>query len=159
MADEGQENLQEACPDEGDRPEVEDWVLTAWRAWCRGTQQWAELAKLTGKDWRTVRKHVEAFSKVCRVAEESGSIDALGEYIGHLREALTAAWHIYNKQSSNDNAKLGAIKQVSDLSEKIAAALGVVTERKATQHSGDGGGPIRIAFDIEDDGNSNRESE
>jgi hypothetical protein len=150
MADDGQENLDQPAPDynlSADGDGAEDWVLRAWQLWLRGVREWTKLGEQVGKDRKTVKRHLEKFSHAVQEALLANGMDALAEYVGTLREALTATWALY-ANTDQDNVKLGCLKTVSDLAEQIAAALGVVTERKALDVKQD----VSIDFGISEDG-------
>jgi len=87
-----------------------------------------------------------------RAAIDSGDVDALAEYVDGLQEDLQESDQVV-RETKVDAVKVGALKHRSDIREKVAAALGVVTRREGREHSGriiihqfgeaDGGGGLR----------------
>ena len=71
-------------------------------------------------------------------AIDQGGVEALSEYVQGLREDLSAQMLTANRGDlePTDNIRVTARIQVSKLREQIAAACGVVTERKGVEQSG-----------------------
>lgn len=114
----------------------DDWRHLAWRAWLHGVRNYAALGRQFDKEWRTVKRAIIAQSQAVRDAIDSGEVEALAEYVDGLHEDLSEADGLFRSSAIQDNAKLGALKHRSDLREKIAAAMGVVTRRRGVEHAG-----------------------
>jgi hypothetical protein len=133
-----------------------EWVETAWRLHLR-TPNWSEIARqLSRRDPETgapkygkvinresVAHWVPLFTEVVRAALDTSADDALVEYLSELQEVKQAAWAMH-QTGDNSNAKTGALRVVLETLEKIAAARGVVTQRKAEQITGKDGGPVQV---------------
>lgn len=119
----------------------EGWVLLAWRAWLHGARNWTALGKQFGKKRDTVRVRVTEYSKQVAAAYAEGSVDALSEYVEGLYEDLRDADTLH-REARNENIKLGAVNRRTETRKLIAAAKGVVTERKAHELTGTDGAPI-----------------
>jgi hypothetical protein len=125
----------------------QSWEYLAWRMWCAGTRNLSAIARslqemeAAGRidnsphDHRNVKRAIQRESKLAREALDGDETDALMEYIAGLEEQFGEADRLM-RTGDNDNAKLGGLKVKVDLLAKLAAAKGVVTERKAEQHSG-----------------------
>lgn len=122
----------------------------AWKLRLRGVSYEA-IGKQFGKDRDTVRRQVKAHSEALAAARRDGSEDPLESYISGLQEDLQTAVNMAQETGEGTNlaARVGAHKQVTAIRQLIAAALGVVTERKAQEVTGRDGAPlvVRIAED------------
>lgn len=134
--------------------EGETWEAAAWLLWTSGgvkqLKQIRDALKSqfadAPKDIRTVRAGIERLSQAVHTAQANGLLNANSEYITSLESALQEAWKVY-RTGDNDNARIAALKLVVDLLEKIAAAKGVVTQRKSAEVSGPDGGPVRMSVE------------
>ena len=127
--------------------EGEPWHHSSWHDYCRGKRNISELAKKYGVRWNTMKANIVRMAERARVAVESGAVDALGEYVSGLEADLEYAHDIMH-HARNDSARVGALKHIADLREKLAAARGVVTKRQATEVSGPAGKPVEVAHEI-----------
>jgi len=84
-------------------------------------------------------------SKIARAALDIDETDALMEYIAGLEEQFGEADRLM-RTGDNDNAKLGGLKVKVDLLAKLAAAKGVVTERKAATIDGELTGLLQVTI-------------
>lgn len=104
------------------------------------------------RDWRTVRVNVSKYSKLVADAYRRGDVDALADYLEGLqddkRAQLEAAAKAQTLFVTKDGevvtepdwrTRVAARKEVTAIREKIAAAQGVVTERKGTDLNVSGG--------------------
>lgn len=127
-----------------DKQEAEPWQHESWHDYCRGKRNISELAKRYGVRWNTMQANIKRMAERARVAIESGAVDAMGEYVAGMEADLEYAHEILYG-AKNDSARVGALKHIADLREKLAAARGVVTKRQATEVSGPAGGPVQFA--------------
>lgn len=109
-------------------PEDGEWVGLAWAAWCAGERNLAALGKQFRKSPKTVKANLIKYSAAR--AAETQSVDATTEYLDGLEHDMREALRTY-RTAENPNAKVGALKHATSCREKLAAAKGVVTERKS----------------------------
>ena len=128
-----------------------EWVGQAWALWCAGERNLHALGRQFGKDPQTVKKHLRRYSEAR--AAETADVDATGEYLDGLQHDLREALRTY-RDATNPNAKVGALKHATTIREKLAAARGVVTERKATELTGAGGGAVQVEQRLTLDGDA-----
>jgi hypothetical protein len=122
---------------------AETWAYEAWRLWCAGNRNKsaihralrAKYGEAIPSDGNCITRAIARESKIARAALDIDETDALTEYIGGLEEQFGEADKIL-RNARNENARCGALKLKVDLLAKLAAAKGVVTERKAQEHSG-----------------------
>jgi len=110
-----------------------EWIGLAWAAYVSGEATITALANQFGKSWATMKRALKKHS-AARAAELS-VFNADAEYIDGLRHDLRRAEQIA-REAENPNARVGALKVCVQIREKLAAALGVVTERVALEHTG-----------------------
>ena len=134
---------------EGNRGEtaVPAWVPNAWEMRIVGMQSWENIGAAVGHKWDTVKRWVTAYSQMLgEVADNEPVIHARAEYVASLqrikRQAEEVVLAAAGKQDAQGNlvgaqpfAKIGALNTKLRASEKLAAAKGVVTERKGTELS------------------------
>jgi hypothetical protein len=119
------------------------WGYQAWRLWCAGNRNKSAIFRTLKAQYGDampkwddcITKALARESKIARAALDIDETDALMEYIAGLEEQFGEADRLM-RTGDNDNAKLGGLKVKVDLLAKLAAAKGVVTERKAQEHSG-----------------------
>ena len=117
-----------------------EWVGLAWAAWCAGERNLTALGKQFGKHPDTVKANLIKYSAAR--AAETQSVDATTEYLDGLEHDMREALRTY-RTAENPNAKVGALKHATSCREKLAAAKGVVTERKSVAVGQDAGlGPV-----------------
>lgn len=126
-----------------------EWVGLAWADWCSGEQNLSELGRRYGVKGETVKSNLRKYS-AARAAEVS-DVDPTAEYLDGLQHDLREALRTY-RDSDNPNAKVGALKLAETIRKDMAAARGVVTERKAHELTGAGGGPVQVEVDVPPDG-------
>lgn len=105
-----------------------EWVGQAWALWVAGERNLTALGKQFGKKRETVKANLAKYS-AARAAEVA-STDATAEYLDGLEHDMREALRTY-RTAENPNAKVGALKHATSCREKLAAAKGVVTERKS----------------------------
>lgn len=126
-------------------PEDGEWVGLAWAAWCAGERNLTALGKQFRKSPKTVKANLIKYSAAR--AAETQSVDATAEYIDGLEHDMREALRTY-RTAENPNAKVGALKHATSCREKLAAAKGVVTERKSVALGQDPAlGPIEHWWD------------
>ena len=114
-------------------PEDGEWVGLAWAAWCAGERNLTALGKQFRKSPKTVKANLIKYSAAR--AAETQSVDATTEYLDGLEHDMREALRTY-RTAENPNAKVGALKHATACREKLAAAKGVVTERKGVDLTG-----------------------
>jgi hypothetical protein len=136
-----------------------EWVGLAWAAWCAGERNITSLGKTFGKAPATVKGNLQKYARAR--AAEVGDVDPTAEYLDGLQHDLREALRTY-RESGNPNAKVGALKLASQIRKDMAAARGVVTERRSQEITGADGSPVQIviaAFEEEHNGGSGTDSD
>lgn len=131
------------------------WETAAWLLWTSaGERSYTAIRDALKTQYadvpvqgRTVKKAIDDISQSVALAMSEGLLSAAGEYIASLEAALKEAWKLY-RTSDNSSASVAALKLVVDLLEKIAAAKGVVTQRKAEELTGKDGGPVQTQAEV-----------
>ena len=126
-----------------------EWVGLAWAAWCAGERNLTGLGKSFGKSPAAVKRNLQKYA-AARAAEVS-DVDPTAEYLDGLQHDLREALRTY-RESENPNAKVGALKLAAQIRKDMAAARGVVTERKAHELTGPEGTPVQIVIAPYEDG-------
>jgi len=127
---------------------AETWQYKAWRLWCAGNRNklaihralQAEYPDLP-KDPQCITRAIKRESKIARTELDNRGVDPLSEYIAGLEEDFGEADRLL-RSGDNANARLGGLKLKVTLRQLIAAAKGVVTERKAEEITGANGEPL-----------------
>ena len=114
-------------------PGESGWVGEAWREHLNGASIQG-LADKHGRSWACVRDNLQKYA-ANRAAEIGKGIDPTAAYIEGLRGDLEDANELIG-QCRQDTAKIGALKLRTEIRKLIAAAQGVVTERKGVEHAG-----------------------
>ncbi len=122
-----------------------EWVGFAWKLRLRGVS-YESIGQQLGKDRDTVRRNLKAYSEALSAARADGGEDPLEAYLSGLAEDLVAAVNLAQERGEGTNlaARVGAHKLVVDIRQKIAAALGVVVDRKGHEVTGPGGAAIHV---------------
>jgi hypothetical protein len=121
---------------------VAEWAMQAYTAHVGRGQTIAALAREFGVDWETVKRNVEKVHVAVCAAENSDTVDARAKHEARLREVLKCLWQDYTR-ADNQAARASALKTIADVSEKLAACQGVVTQRAAHEVTGKDGGPVQ----------------
>ena len=146
--------LGQLAPQTEEQDGHEQCRVEAWRLYCEGIYTYRAIARGVNDktnhdhDHHWVKRNLERYSQVIAEIVDNGAIDARAEYLEGLRRDLVAqAAHEHNPET--DPAKITARKAITEIRQKIAAARGVVTERKATTlQGGDADAPaLRITFE------------
>ena len=115
------------------------------------------IARQFGADARTVARRVRKFAEAEAGLREEGA-PQLQTYIDRLQRELAHARDLHAKCSrevpaqnggtrvSDPSNALGAAKLVASLSEKLAAAQGVITRREGVEMTGKDGEPVAVEF-------------
>jgi hypothetical protein len=121
--------------------EPEGWQELVWRAYCKGNRRTGTLRKVSEanggpRSWHTVDLFIRKQLKALAIA--SSAEDERVAYEQGLEADLEDGDAILNRAVSenNVNGQVGALRAKMEAREKLAASRGVVTERKAEQHSG-----------------------
>ena len=122
------------------------WAFDAYCANVGRGETLTSLARLYGVQWRTVKRNVEAVHAMVLAIERSDAIDAHARHVARLAEVLRAAWRDHD--GAEDGQRAAFLRVALDAGEKLAAAAGVVTERKSTQVTGADGGPVKVEIVI-----------
>lgn len=112
-----------------------EWAQAAYTAHVGRGQTISALAREFGVDWETVKRNVEKMHVAVCAAENSDTVDARAKHEARLREVLKCLWQDYAR-ADNQNARAAGLKSIADVSEKLAACQGVVTQRAAMEHGG-----------------------
>lgn len=134
MAINNAENMDEMVSADGGIPGLPDWAFVAYKARCYRGQSIAELARRYGVAWKTVKLAVEKVHALVMAVENSDIISEKDKYVCGLKETLACLWKLY-AAATHDSAKVGCLKQIAQILQQIAAAEGVVTERRAEEHT------------------------
>lgn len=117
-------------------------VACAWQLLAEGVYTWRGLARgvneRTGHthDHKWAQRAIRAHSKLMAEAMADPLIDHRAKYIQGLHVDLAALAVVANNPKTKDGDRIAARKAMVDIREKIAAACGVVTQRKGEEHSG-----------------------
>ena len=146
---EGEEDLPSNGGTDGGRV-VPKWVPKAWEMRIVGMQSWESIGAAVGHKWDTVKRWVIAYSRALgEVADEEDTIHARAEYISSLQRIKQRTESVVlreeraaNPDTATDHIRYNPLSEIGALNtqlkacEKLAAAKGVVTERKAQELSG-----------------------
>jgi transposase-like protein len=106
------------------------WAESAWRLYARGQRNWSALGRQFGVDDKQVKRWVMRFGQAVAAARRAEGSDPNAEYEAALEEILGQAWADHVNPVSA--AQVGALRIAMEALEKLAAARGVTTDRKAT---------------------------
>lgn len=136
----------------------EPWVVDAWKLRTEGVLDWHAIGRQVDKDFRTVRKHVIAYSQTLAKLLSGEEVNPLAEYIQgnygdmqhQARLALKAERGVASSPESPFTVEpelrtaVAARKEVSELRKRIAGACGVSTEKTTQVNTGPDGGPQQL---------------
>jgi len=128
--------LIEQVTSDGGIPGLPEWAFTAYKAHTHRGQSITSLANSYNVCWRTMRCNVDKVHALVQAVENSDIIPACDKYIAGLRETIACLWRDY-QTATHDSARVGCLKLISQVLEQIAAAEGVVTQRKAAEVRGE----------------------
>jgi len=120
-----------------------EWAMQAYTAHVGRGQPINALAREFGLDWSTVKRNIEKVHLAVCAAENSDTVDARAKHEARLREVLKCLWQDYTR-ADNQAARASLLKTIADVSEKLAACQGVVTQRAAHEVTGKDGGPVQV---------------
>ena len=121
---------------------ADKWVVDAWNLWVGGLRSWSAIGRQVGHTAPTVRKHVGRYSETLAALLNGSEANPLAEYLQGLLQDLqhqttlagTAVRVAYVKGERliepDHLTRSRARKEVTNIRQLIAAAQGVVTERK-----------------------------
>ena len=112
-----------------------EWVHDAWRDWVNGERNWSSLAARYKRDRRTVKANVIRYSRALAADLDKGP-SPLAAYIAGLEADLELARKVAGDTKVAQQSRNAALKHVTDIREKLAAAYGIVTKREGREHSG-----------------------
>lgn len=137
------------------------WVVKAFGLWANGMKNWCQIAREVGHDRETVKRNVVRYADTLAVLLDGGEVNPLAEYLQglyhdlaeQLKLAETAVKPIATRSGLVDvvdyRARSQARKEATAIRESIAAAQGVVTERKSMALTGPDGGAIQVETRLE----------
>ncbi|NMC35308.1 MAG: hypothetical protein GYA36_23050 [Veillonellaceae bacterium] len=120
-----------------------EWAMQAYTAHVGRGQPINALAREFGLDWSTVKRNIEKVHLAVCAAENSDTVDARAKHEARLREVLKCLWQDYTR-ADNQATRAQLLKSIADVSEKLAACQGVVTQRAAHEVTGKDGGPVQV---------------
>jgi len=139
-----QESASKTWPKWGKYDPAPTHVLKAVSLYLNGTDNMAQIARVLGADPRMdahkVRRDIDRY-----LATTRGDPDIEHERktaIAKWRYQEQEAWAEYRRQEANGNVRLGLLKLLAELAEKIAGAEGVVTKREGVLHGQDPDNPL-----------------
>jgi len=118
-------------------------IAEAWRLLSEGVYTFRAIARgvreKTGctHDDKWVKRALVKHGQLVSETIESGAIDSRAKYLQAIYARRAAAARIVNKDNTLDSARVAALKVMVDCDEKIAAAEGVVTQRRAEEVRGE----------------------
>ena len=126
-----------------------EWVRDAWRDWVNGERNWSALARRYGRERRTIKANVIRYSRALAADLDKGP-DPLAAYVAGLEADLELARKVAGDVKVAQQSRNAALKHVTDIREKLAAAYGIITKREGREHSGRMG--VDVGFsDMSDD--------
>ena len=122
----------------GGYPDVPEWAFKAWRLNLSGVSNWDGIARQVGvlkqngrPDGEKVKRYVTKLKRFQAQLRKGEDLEeATEDYIEGKTMDLRDADKLV-RNADNDNAKVSALKTRTAIRDSIAAARGVVTERKA----------------------------
>lgn len=136
------ETLRRNAPKEDTGVKHEACVAEAWRLLSEGVYTFRAIARGVNEktgcshthEW--VKRALIRHSKLIEETMESGAIDSRAKYLSALYQRRASAARIANNAGARDADRLAALRIMLECDEKVAAAEGVVTQRRAEEHSG-----------------------
>lgn len=156
MPDTAADNLPQTAP--ADPPEDTNpdgkhgaCVAEAWDLLAQGVYTWRAIARgvnaKTGcsHDHKWAQRAIRTHSQLVAEAMNDPAIDHRAKYIQGLHADL-AAFAVIANAGAKDSDRVAARRSMVDIREKIAAACGVVTQRRGEEVSGANGGPLQVVI-------------
>jgi len=109
------------------------WIEKGWALHCMGAD-WSTIARQFHVDRSTAKSRVLEYGATLEIVAPEESAADLDQYLGRLQLIMAKAWETV--ETAGGNVCVGALRVAMDAAEKIAAARGVVTERKGMAVSG-----------------------
>jgi hypothetical protein len=113
---------------------LQSWAYDAYTAHVAECRAIRALADEYGVSEATVRRNIDAVHVAVLAVENSDTIDALAKHKARLQKIIRAAWQ--DHAAADEGQKSAYLRIAIDASEKLAAAEGVVTDRKGLDVSG-----------------------
>jgi hypothetical protein len=129
----------------------EDCMAEAWRLMSEGVFTYRAIAR--GVNEKTGCKHTHEwvkaalarYSKLVGETVDDGALDHRAKYLQGLHADLSAQARIANDPDAANFEKIAARKAMTEIRQKIAAASGVITERKGVALGQDETkGPVQV---------------
>jgi hypothetical protein len=117
------------CPRFSNGKPLQAWAFEAYTLHVGRGQSVLSLAKQYGVEWRVVRRNIDAAHAAVCEANDSDALPALEKHKARLLEVLKSAYQDYAR--ADNEKRPGFLRIILDTSEKLAAAEGVVTDRKS----------------------------
>lgn len=111
------------------------WAYEAYTAHVGECRAIRSLADEYDVSEATIRRNVDAVHVAVLAVENSDTIDALAKHRARLQKIIRAAWQ--DHAAAHEKHKSSYLRIAMDASEKLAAAEGVVTDRKGLDVSGE----------------------
>lgn len=142
-------------------------IVRAWQLYCEGEDNWAAIARALEYDGegKKVKRDVVRYSKLVASVGGDDSADALGEAVGKLQRNERELWRVHDDAQELDKKRptpkglrlrLWALKQIADVTIRMAALRGVLTERGEVNVGGQIGTYVIEQFGPGDKGGGNR---
>jgi hypothetical protein len=130
----------EGGPVFGNGQPLQPWAFEAYSAHYGRGQSLNSLAKAYNASWLCVRRNLNAVHAFIIAMEGTDLLDALTKHKTRLHETMKAAWQDHAAADPSNRAPF--LRIALDAGEKLAAAEGVVTERKGVQVGEDPANPF-----------------
>jgi hypothetical protein len=105
------------------------WAYEAYTAHVGECRAIRSLADEYDVSEATIRRNVDAVHVAVLAVENSDTIDALAKHRARLQKIIRAAWQ--DHAAAEEGQKSSYLRIAMDASERLAAAEGVVTDRKS----------------------------
>ena len=117
------------CPKFSNGRPLQGWAFEAYTLHFGRGQSVLSLAKQYGVKWEVVRRNIDAAHAAVTAANASDAVSALEKHKARLLEIIKSAYQDYAR--ADNDKRPGFLRIILDASEKLAAAEGVVTDRKS----------------------------
>jgi len=116
-------------------PAPDDWGWNAYKLYIRGCRNWAAIARIVEKDYRTVKRVVSGLITLHASTPEDVT-ETREQVLAELAEVKKTAWELYGRVRDENNVKIGALKIVKDTIMHIASIEGIDEQHVAVGVSG-----------------------
>ena len=152
------ETLQTA-PGEPQEPDTtgkhEACVAEAWRLLSEGVYTFRAISRGVNEktgcshDHTWVKRALVRHGAIVAETIESGAIDARAKYLQALYSRRAAAAAVTRDPEAKPGERIAALKLMTEIDERVAAAEGVVTKRERQELHGPNGGPLQVAATVD----------